>query len=317
MAVSVDIPVTSINSPHRVEAARNSGYSVRNMEAGGSIPLCSTVMFFKNVACRPLAKLSSWRRISLSTWEKPQDPSIYAFLEVDMTKGLALLEKLRTPNGPKLTVTHLIIKAVAKTLAKFPEINVLIRHNKLYVRENVDVFVQVFLEEKGTADLSGAKVRNAHQKTLGQIALELSHQAERIRTGQDPNLKQTKKSLKILTPRLMKWSLKFLGFLGYDLNISPKILGLPPDPFGAAMVTNVGMFGLKMGWAPLVPFSRTPIVLLVGEVKEQAVVENGQVSVKPILNIGVTIDHRIIDGYLGGKAAGEFKQLLEDPDQLV
>ena len=72
------------------------------------------------------------------------------------------------------------------------------------------------------------------------------------------------------------------------------------------MITNVGMFGLKMGWAPLVPFSRTPIVLLLGEITPQS-----------ILNIGVTIDHRIIDGYLGGKAAGEFKRLLENPDEMV
>ncbi|MBI4125115.1 MAG: 2-oxo acid dehydrogenase subunit E2 [Deltaproteobacteria bacterium] len=263
-------------------------------------------MFFKNVDCRPLKKLSSWRRISLSAWSRPADPSVYALLEVDMTKGLSLLERLTKETGAKLTVTHLLIKAVAKTLAKYPEINVLIRRGKLYVRENVDVFVQVFVEEGGRADLSGAKVRNAHEKSLEQIAGELKKQAEKIRTGQDPNLKTTKRSLKILTPRLMKWSIRFLEWLGYDLNISPKFLGLPPDPFGAAMITNVGMFGLKMGWAPLVPFSRTPIVLLAGEITPQS-----------ILNIGVTIDHRIIDGFLGGRAAGELKRLLENPDEMV
>lgn len=263
-------------------------------------------MFFKNVECRPLKKLSSWRRISLSAWRRPSDPSIYGLLEIDMTKGLALLERLRTKTGAKITPTHMVIKAMAKTLAKYPEINVLIRRGRLYVRDNVDVFVQVFLEEKGSADLSGAKVRNAHQKSLEQIAAELQKQAEKIRAGRDPNLKTTKRSLKILSPRLMKWSLRFLEWLGYDLNISPKFLGLPPDPFGAVMITNVGMFGLKMGWAPLVPFSRTPMVLLLGEITPQSV-----------LNIGVTIDHRIIDGYLGGKAAGEFKRLLENPDEMV
>lgn len=274
-------------------------------------------MFLKNVECHPLKKLSTWRQISLSAWERPQDPSIYGLLEIDVTKGLQLAERLRAETNQKITVTHLVIKAVAKTLAKFPEINVLIRRGRLYVREHVDVFVQVFVEEKGKADLTGAKVRNAHQKSLSAIAQELSEQAQKMRTGNDPNLKQTKQSLRFLTPRLLKWSLRFLEFLGYDLNLSPKLLKLPPDPFGAAMVTNVGMFGLKMGWAPLVPFSRTPIVLLVGEVTEQPVAQNGQIATKPILNIGVTIDHRIIDGYLGGKAAGEFKRLLENPEELL
>ena len=33
------------------------------------------------------------------------------------------------------------------------------------------------------------------------------------------------------------------------------------------MVTNVGTFGLAQAHAPLVPFSRTPLVVLVGEVR--------------------------------------------------
>ncbi len=274
-------------------------------------------MFQKNIACHPLKKISSWRQISLVTWEKPQDPSVYGLLESDMTKALALLEKLRGQASEKITLTHLVIKAIAKTLATFPEINVLIRRNRLYVRDSVDIFVQVFLDEKEKADLSGAKIRDAHLKSLETIAKELKNQSQKIRNGDDPNLKRSKNLLHFLPPRFLKWAIKILGFIGYDLNLSPGFLKLPPDPFGAAMLTNVGMFGLKMGWAPLVPFSRTPMVLLMGEVTDQPVAQNGQVVIKPILNIGITIDHRIIDGYLGGKAANHLKKMLEEPEQLL
>lgn len=234
-----------------------------------------------------------------------------------MTKGLQLLERLRKEASQKITITHLLIKAMAKTLERFPEINVLIRRNRLYVREHVDIFVQVFLEEKAKADLSGAKIRDAHRKGLNEIAKELEDQSQKIRGGDDPNLKRSKKSLQSLSPLLLKWAIKFLGYLVYDLNLNLSFLKLPPDPFGAVMITNVGMFGLKTGWAPLVPFSRTPMVLLVGEVHDQVVAENGQPVVKPILNIGVTVDHRILDGHLAGKVAAEFKRLLENPDEMV
>ncbi|MDO8527771.1 MAG: 2-oxo acid dehydrogenase subunit E2 [Deltaproteobacteria bacterium] len=275
-------------------------------------------MFFqKNIECHPLKKLSSWRRISLVTWDKPKDPSVYGVLDVDATAALQLIEKLRLGTGKKITITHLLIKALAKTLAQFPEINVVIRHNRLYVREHVDLFVQVFVEEEDKADLSGAKMRDAHLKSPVEIAGELEQQSKKIRSGNDPNLKKTKMSLNFLPPLLLKWSIHFLGYLGFDLNINPNFLGLPSDPFGAAMLTNVGMFGLKMGWAPLVPFSRTPIVFLAGEVTDQPTVKNGVIVIQPTLNIGVTIDHRIIDGYLGGKAAGHFKKLLENPEQLI
>lgn len=267
-------------------------------------------MFSRNAACHPLRKLSTWRQISLATWERPQDPSVYSQLEIDVSR-------IQNQAGEKLTITPFVIKAVAMTLAHFPEINVLIRRGRLYQREEVDVFVQVFVEEKGSADLSGVKIRNPHQKSLTTIAEELSAQAKKIREGKDPNMQQTKQSLKLLTPRLLKWSLKFLERLSYDWNINPSFLNAPQDPFGGAMVTNVGMFGLKTGWAPLVPFSRTPILLLLGAISDQPVVQNGAIVIKPILNIGVTIDHRIIDGYMGGKAAGYLKELLENPEQLL
>lgn len=202
-------------------------------------------------------------------------------------------------------------------LERFPEINVLIRNNRLYLREHVDIFVQVFLDENSKADLSGAKVRDAHLKSLEAIAKELENQSQKIRGGDDPNLKRSKNLLRFLTPRLLKWAIKILGFIGYDLNLRPDFLKLPPDPFGAVMISNVGMFGLKMGWAPLVPFSRTPMVLVAGEVTDQPVAQNGQVVIKPILNIGVTVDHRIIDGHLGGKVAAYFKKLMENPEGLL
>lgn len=274
-------------------------------------------MFQRNVACQPIKKLSTWQKICLATWEKPSDPSVYGLLEVDMSKSLKLLESLNSKGGPKVTVTHLIVKIFAMALAQFPDLNVLIRHHRLYRREEVDIFVQVATKENGGRDLSGAKVRNAHQKALIEIAQELSGQAEDIREGKDPNLNKSKTSLKPIAPGFLKYLLKVLGYLLYDLNISPKFLGLPPNPFGALMVTNVGVFGLKTAWAPLVPYSRTPTVITIGQINEKPIAENGTVVIRPVLDIGVTIDHRIIDGYLAGEATAYIKSLFAAPEKLV
>ncbi|MDO8494331.1 MAG: 2-oxo acid dehydrogenase subunit E2 [Deltaproteobacteria bacterium] len=274
-------------------------------------------MFQRNVECRPLKNPSTWRRISLATWEKPGDPSVYGVMEIDMTKAIPLLAELSKKTGQKITVTHLLIKAVAMTLNKYPELNVLIRRGKIYLRDHVDVFVQVFWEENGKADLSGAKVRNAHEKSLAMIAQELVDQAGKIRKGDDPNLKQSKKSLNFLPSAILSRVMKILSYIGYDLNITPRLLKLPPDPFGAVMITNVGMFGIKKGWAPLVPFSRTPLVLAIGEITKTPVAVDDKVVVKPILHIGGTIDHRIIDGYLAGKTSKYLQDLLENPEKML
>src|SRR5207245_3645700 len=79
-------------------------------------------------------------------------------------------------------------------------------------------------------------------------------------------------------------------------------------------------FGLAHAYGPLVPFSRTPLVVLVGEVQDKPVVEGGRVVVHPVMTLGVTFDHRFMDGFQGGAMAQLFRTFLEDPahfDRLV
>jgi pyruvate dehydrogenase E2 component (dihydrolipoamide acetyltransferase) len=57
--------------------------------------------------------------------------------------------------------------------------------------------------------------------------------------------------------------------------------------------------------------------MLLGEIQERAVVRDGVVVPRPILPIGVTFDHRLLDGFQAGKMASRFKELLEQPRSLV
>lgn len=270
-------------------------------------------MFRKTVECRPFERMSAFRKLSMAIWKKPADPSVYGQLEIDATALLKRLEEEKAGGGAKITLTHLLIKAMALTLARFPEMNVLIRRGRLYLRDHVDLFVQVAIEEGDGSDLSGATVRDAHQLSLKQIAEQLSGQSRKIRSGEDPNLKHSKQTLKVLPPRLMKWTLRLLETIAFDWNWNARFLHLSTNPFGAVMITNVGVFGLETGLAPLVPFSRTPLVMTVGALTQKPVAEEGQVVVRPILPLGFTIDHRIIDGFLAGKGAKYLKEIFKNP----
>ena len=41
------------------------------------------------------------------------------------------------------------------------------------------------------------------------------------------------------------------------------------------MITNIGSLGLDTAYAPLVPFSRVPLLFAIGEAKQHVFVENG------------------------------------------
>jgi pyruvate/2-oxoglutarate dehydrogenase complex dihydrolipoamide acyltransferase (E2) component len=256
-------------------------------------------------------KLSSWRRISLSAWDRPRDPSVYGWLSLDVSLALAYLERLERETGTKLTLTHLVGKALAVAIGACPEVNAVVRRGRqVYTRQSVDVFFQVVFDE---GNLSGAKVQGADAKSLVEIAAELGQRAATIRQKQPHELSRSDATLERLPALIRRSVLRGIEAAVYDWGIDLRRFGVPEDGFGSAMVTNVGVFGLPHGLAPLVPFARVPIVLTVGALADAPVAENGQVVVRPVLPVGVTLDHRILDGYQAGKLARRFIAVMQDP----
>jgi pyruvate/2-oxoglutarate dehydrogenase complex dihydrolipoamide acyltransferase (E2) component len=258
--------------------------------------------------------LSSWRRLAVHVWRTPTDPTVYGVLEVDMRRTLEYLAALNAiPGGARVTPAHLVVKAIAKALAETPAANAMVALGRVYVRDSVDIYCQVATD--GGRDLSGVKIRHADRKSPAEIADELTAAAAAVREGRDKGSEATKKSLGRMPDFLLRPMLRLTGFLTFDLRLDLSALGIAYDQFGGAMVSNVGSFGLHNGLAPLVPVSRSPIVLLVGEVRERPLAEDGKVIAAPMCNIGATFDHRLIDGFQASGMAQTVIESVRDPEK--
>ena len=115
-------------------------------------------MLRHNVKGRWADKLSTWRKISLSTWSKPDNAQIHGLLDVDAERLMKFIDDRTETSGIKCTITHAVTRALALALAKYPDANVLVRGRRIWQRDDVDIFVLVAMP-KGTgtsgADLSG------------------------------------------------------------------------------------------------------------------------------------------------------------------
>lgn len=254
--------------------------------------------------------------MALHAWKRPVDPSVYGFLEVDATGALAWIEEARARTGVHVTVTHLVGKAVADAIAARPDVNAIVRRGRgIWARDCVDVFFQVARD--GGEDLLGALVQRADEKDPVEIATELEHLAKRVRAHRDTSLDTTATLMQHLPEALIGPAMRVAETLTYDLGLDLRRLGIPFDAFGSVMVTNVGTFGLRSALAPLVPFARTPLVVAVGAVTDTPVAIDGRVEVRPVLSLGVTLDHRILDGYQAGLLATRFREIFEDPARML
>ncbi|MET7948063.1 2-oxo acid dehydrogenase subunit E2 [Micromonospora sp. NPDC005324] len=84
---------------------------------------------------------------------------------------------------------------------------------------------------------------------------------------------------------------------------------------GTLTITNVGVFGVDTG-TPILPPGESAI-LAFGAVREMPWVHKGKVRVRQVTTLGLSFDHRIVDGELGSKFLRDVGDFLTDPEAAL
>jgi pyruvate dehydrogenase E2 component (dihydrolipoamide acetyltransferase) len=257
-------------------------------------------------------KSTGWRKVASAIWDSPTDPQIYGDIEVDARAVVAFVDRIRADSGTRVTVTHVVGKAIANAFAEHQDLNVYESRGRYIPHESVDIFFVVAVDDG--RDLSGVKVRQADRKTVVEIADELSARAAKIRTGDDSDFGKSKKAVDAMPAPLLRLGLGLADRLTGDYNVDLRRFGIPRQMFGSAMVTSVGMFGVQRAFGPLSPYYRIPVLALVGEITKKAVVvDDDQIVARPILTISATMDHRYLDGAHAARLSKTVRAYLEEP----
>lgn len=84
---------------------------------------------------------------------------------------------------------------------------------------------------------------------------------------------------------------------------------------GTFTISNGGVFGSMLS----TPILNPPQSAILGmhKTQERAVVENGQVVVRPVMYLALSYDHRIVDGHEAVLFLVKVKELIEDPARLL
>jgi len=259
-------------------------------------------------------RVKGWRRVAGAMWSAPDDPQIFGAMDIDARALLAFIaeEKAR---GRRVTPTHLVGKALAHALAKVPDLNVRISHGRSIARDSIDIFFITAVENG--RDLSGVKISSVDRKSAVEIGEELAIRAAALKGGRDAEFARSKQMMDSLPPRLLRRALRWTAFLTEELGLNLPALGLRKSPFGSAMVTSVGMFGIPQGFAPLAWMYDVPLLVLVGEITPKPVAVAGRVEVHDMLPITATIDHRYADGWHISRAMAAFREYLAAPQQFA
>ena len=92
---------------------------------------------------------------------------------------------------------------------------------------------------------------------------------------------------------------------------------LPPEKLrgGTFTITNLGMYGIE-SFSPIINQPEVAI-LGVNTMEDKVVVRNGEICIRPIMNLSLTADHRVVDGSVAAEFLQRIKSLMENPALIL
>jgi 2-oxoglutarate dehydrogenase E2 component (dihydrolipoamide succinyltransferase) len=207
---------------------------------------------------------------------KHTSPHVTNFVEADVTNLVLWREKVKDDflkrEKIKLTFMPSFVEATAKALKEFPGVNASVDGDRIILRKNVNIGFAVALK---SGNLIVPVVRNADQKSMLGIAVELNRLAEASRNN----------------------------------NLSPDdIQG------GTFTISNFGTFRNITG-TPIINQPQVAILATGNIEKKPAVLETPTgdvIAIRHKMILSLSYDHRVVDGALGGMFLRRIADLLEE-----
>ena len=245
------------------------------------------------------------------------DNEAYISQRIDLTNIDAFLERKNAGNPEyKYNLFQLVVTAAVRTLTLRPKMNRFIANRNIYQRGEVSAS---FVVKKEFADNGGEALAFLH--TVPEDTLDTVHQKifQQVSFCRGDGVDSSTDNMDILNsmPRFVSRALvdgiRFLDVHGWV----PQPL-IDTDPYYSSVVlTNLGSIKLNCGYHHLTNWGTNSVFIALGERKKTPFYDDeGRVTMRETVDLGLTIDERIADGYYYAKTVKLLKTLLENPELL-
>lgn len=236
---------------------------------------------------------------------------------IDLTNASAYLERKNAGNPEyKYNLFQLIVTALMKTIYLRPKMNRFIQNKTFYQRNELSAS---FVIKKVFADDGGEGLAFIHvgeNDNIDTIHNDIYRQVSASRGGGSGSTEDTMEILNKMPRFLSRALINFLCFLDRHGWIPQSIIASDPY-YSTVVLSNLGSIKLHSGYHHLTNWGTNSVFVAVGERRLRPFYdENGSVTMRDSVDLGLTIDERLADGYYYSKTVRLLKKLLENPELL-
>lgn len=243
------------------------------------------------------------------------DNEAFMHVRVDLTNAIAYLERKNTKDiSYHYNLFQMVVTAILKTITLRPELNRFIVNNSLYQRKELTA---AFTVKKLFSDDGGealARIHASGSDNIDTIHDEIYRQVSFCRSdNKDESTASMDIIQKIPGKHFVGWVARFLD--RHDM--MPQSV-IATDPYQcSAVLTNLGSLKIDAGYHHMTNWGTNSVFCAIGLMKKRPFYdEDGNVEMRMSVDLGLTIDERIADGYYYAKSIRLLQKLLEEPELL-
>ena len=251
-------------------------------------------------------------------WPNRTDNEVYLHETLDATELVKYLEKKNEGLDYKLTLFHCAITSLARMVRERPLMNRFIQGHRMYERNEISLsFVckRRFTDQAEEALMvlvpkDTDTVNEISRKVAGDVTE--TRKSEHATGGVDALLDsfaRLPRLLLMLIIRIVRW----LDFWG----LNPSFLTEGDPNYTTILCTNLGSIKCPSVYHHLTNYGTNSIMVAIGMLhKEEMLMPDGHKEIRDALDIGVTLDERIADGFYFARSLRLIKYIFSNPELL-
>ena len=261
----------------------------------------------------PMAQITAYFQVERNTCSNLFEESF------EITHIDRYIRQKRKEGYTDFGITHVLLAAYVRGIAKYPQLNRFISGQKVYSRGN-DIQYCMVVKKDMTLESpdTSIKVHLDPHDTAIDVYEKLNAAVSDVKKTQelDSSLDSLIMYLNMIPSVVLKfvvWLLKLLDYFG----MLPKFL-LELSPFhGSLFFTSMGSLGIKPIYHHLYDFGNIPAFGAFG-CKRRAleVQEDGSIVQRKYIDVKFVLDERIVDGYYYATFFKYYRRLLAHPEVL-
>ena len=264
-----------------------------------------------------LTKIHSMHFVMPLMYPNRCDNEAFLSERIDLTNIQRYLEKKNADNPEyAYNLFQIMVTAMLKTITLRPKMNRFIANQTMYQRNEVSA---AFTVKKVFSDQSGEALAFIHSKgsdTIDTIHDQIFRQVSFCRSdGVDAGTASLNAVAAIpgFLARFVGAAARFLDRHGW----MPRSVTEGDPYYSSVVLSNLGSIGLHAGYHHLTNWGTCSVFCVIGEMKKRPFYDDdGNMEMRLSVDLGLTIDERLADGYYYSTTIRLLRKLLEHPELL-